>query len=359
MDGHTRKDLLQPKSDRAHDAIEISAGKHSFEFHYTGLNFGAPEKVRFRCQLAGLDADWVEAGASRATRYPYVPPGHYTFQVTACNNDGRWNSAGAEVSFIVLPHFWQTAWFEVLLALVLLGSTAGGIRYVERRRYRARLKRLQEERQMERERARIARDLHDELGSSLTRISMLSDLAQSRDNSTEQLKARVERISNFAVRTARSLDEIVWAVNPRNDSLRSLLEYLIQFARELFEDTGIHCRFHVTEDLPRSLLQPEMRHNIFLAVKEALTNALKHAHATEVLLRAQMINGDIEICIQDDGNGFDPALIEAATARSGLKNMRQRIESVGGRFSIQTVPGRSTNIVISLQCPPEAANGSK
>ena len=210
---------------------DIPAGKHGFQFHYTGLNFSAPEKIRFRYRLEGLDADWLEAGAEHIARYPYVPPGHYRFQVTACANDGRWNPAGAEVAFTVLPHFWQETWFTVLLGVLLLGLTAGGIRYVERRRYRARLKRLQMERQTERERARIARDLHDELGSSLTRISMLSDLAQSRDNSNEQLKARVEKISKFAIRTARSLDEIVWAVNPRNDSLRSLLEYVTQFAR--------------------------------------------------------------------------------------------------------------------------------
>jgi ligand-binding sensor domain-containing protein/signal transduction histidine kinase len=332
---------------------EILPGKHSFEFHYTGLNFSAPEKIRFRYRLEGLDADWVEAGALRVARYPYVPPGKYRFDVMACNNDGRWNPASAGVSFSVQPHFWQTASFTVLLVLCLLGLTGGGIRYAERRRYHARLKRLQLERQTERERARIARDLHDELGSSLTRISMLSDLAQSRENSTDQLRARVEKISNFAVRTARSLDEIVWAVNPRNDSLRSLLEYMTQFARELFEDTSIHCRFHIPEDLPRSPLHPEMRHNIFLAVKEALTNVLKHARATEVVLRARMMGQQVEISIEDNGGGLDPASIDASSGRSGMKNMRQRIESLGGKFSVDTAPGERTTITILLDCPVE------
>jgi len=170
----------------------------------------------------------------------------------------------------------------------------------------------------------------------------------------EQLKTRVEKISNFAVRTARSLDEIVWAVNPRNDSLRSLLEYLTQFAREAFEDTGVNCRFQIPEDLPRSLLPPEMRHNIFLAVKEALTNALKHACATEVSLQARIVRQRIEISVRDNGTGFDPALVEAATARSGLKNMRQRIESLGGQFAIQTAPGDGTIVIISLRCPAES-----
>jgi signal transduction histidine kinase/ligand-binding sensor domain-containing protein len=332
----------------------VGPGRHSFEFHYTGLNFSAPEKVRFRYRLDGLDTDWVEAGGGRTARYPYLPPGKYRFEVAACNDDGRWNAPAVGAAFAVLPYFWQTGWFSTAVVLLLLGLTAAAIRFLERRRYHARLARLQLESQTERERERIARDLHDELGSSLTRISMLSDLGQSRDNSTEQLKSRVEKISNFAVRTARSLDEIVWAVNPRNDSFRSLLEYLMQFAREVFEDTPILCRFRITEDLPQSPLPPEMRHNIFLAVKEALTNVLKHSQATEVVLSAQIVAGQLEISIQDDGGGFDPRSLETI-GRNGLVNMRQRIEGLGGRFSIQTIPGRSTTISISLQTPSPAA----
>jgi signal transduction histidine kinase/ligand-binding sensor domain-containing protein len=356
VDREVTKIPFQDAATRGAGATEmpkIGPGRHSLEFHYTGLSFGAPEKVRFRYRMEGLDPEWVEAGEGRVARYSYVPPGQYHFHVIACNNDGLWNETGAQVSFMVLPHFWQTAWFFVLLVLALLGLTGGGIRYVERRRYQTRLKRLELEQATERERARIARDLHDELGSSLTRISMLSDLGQSPDNTADQLKARVGKISNFAVRTARSLDEIVWAVNPRNDSLRSLLEYLTQFARELFEDTDVHCRFQIPEDLPRSSLPPEMRHNLFLVVKEALANALKHAQADEVCLRAQIVSQNIEISVHDDGAGFDPAPIQKGTARNGLKNMRQRIEFLGGKFAIQTAPGHGTTITVTVSCPME------
>ena len=294
---------------------------------------------------------------ARRTRRPVIPTcrrAHYRFRVTACNNDGHWNAAGAQVSFcVVLPHFLANPVVHRPACFVsLLGLTAGGIRYLERRRYQsaAQTPRIAE-RRTERERARIARDLHDELGSSLTRISMLSDLAQSPDNNAEQLTSRVEKISGFAVRTARSLDEIVWAVNPRNDSLRSLLEYLTQFARELFEDTSIHCRFHIPEDLPRSPLPPEMRHNIFLAVKEALTNVLKHARAREVSLRAQIAGQQLEISVQDDGAGFDPALLEAANfAHSGLrKHAPAHRKSWRTGLSFKPSPGQSTTITISLQ----------
>ncbi len=337
---------------------DIPPGPHRFEFRYTGLNWVAPEKIRFRYRLENLDSDWLEAGSGRTAIYSYVPPGNYRFHVIACNSDGLWNETGAAVSFIVPPHFWQTSWFLGAVILSVLGATGAGVRFVVHRRLHARLERLERERAMERERARIARDLHDELGSSLTRISMLSDLAQSRDNSAEQLKSRVTRISDFAVRTARSLDEIVWAVNPRNDSLRSLLEYLTQFASELFEDTGIRCRFQIPENLPRTPLLPDVRHNVFLAVKEALANVLKHGQATEVCLEARMIRQQIEISVRDDGAGFDPETLAATTVRSGLKNMRHRIESLGGRFSVEAAVGKGTRVSILLDCSPQPPHAS-
>lgn len=343
---------------------QVPPGRHSFEFHYTALSFDAPEKIQFKYQLIGLDSHWIEAGNIRVAHYGYVPPGRYRFRVLAGNGNGQWNETGAETAFTVLPYFWQMAWFELLLALAILGLLAGGIRYVERRRYRARLKRLEQERAMTTERERIACDLHDELGSSLNYISMsVSDLGRSRGGDAEQLKARLEKVSAFAVRTARSLDEIVWAVNPQNDSLRSLVEYLTQLARELFEDTGIRCRFLIQADLPALPLPPEMRHHLFLTVKEALNNALKHAHATEIVLGATTAGRQMEIFIQDNGAGFEAAAVTAGSERNGLKNMRRRIEKLGGRLTVETKPGGGTTIRLTVSYPtgykPESPESSK
>ena len=343
--------------------LQIPPGRHSFEFHYTALSFDAPEKIQFKYQLNGLDSHWIEAGNIRVAHYGYVPPGSYRFRVLASNGNGQWNETGADVSFTVLPYFWQMAWFELLLALAILGLFAGGIRYVERRRYRARLKRLERERAMTTERERIACDLHDELGSSLNYISMsVSDLGRSRGDDAEELKSRLEKVSTFAVRTARSLDEIVWAVNPQNDSLRSLVEYLTQLARELFEDTGIRCRFQIQEDLPALPLPPEMRHHLFLTVKEALNNTLKHARATEIVLGAATAGRQVELFIHDNGAGFDAAAA-AGSERNGLKNMRRRIETLGGRLMVETKPGDGTTIRLTVSYPtgykPESPAGAK
>lgn len=332
------------------ETAKILPGNHSFNFYYTALDFSAPERIQFKYRLEGLSPAWTEVGKVRVARYSYLPPGQYRFQVTACGGDGQWNPVGADFAFVVLPHFWQTDWFIALSLLALCTGIGVSIRQLERRRYRARLKRLELEQATERERARIARDIHDELGSSLTHISMLSHFELSPDNSLDQLKKRLEKISNFAVRTARVLDEIVWAVNPRNDSLRSLLEYLTQFAREQFEDTSIRCRFEIADDLPEVLLTPEIRHHIFLTVKEAFNNSLKHARATEVSLNAKMRGTQIKISVWDNGTGFDPDLVQTKK-RSGLANMRHRVENLGGQFALETAVNEGTLIQLMIDLP--------
>jgi len=334
--------------------LTIPPGSHSLELHFTGIGFAAPEKIRFRYQLEGLDLGWTEAGEIRVARYSHIPPGNYRFRVQAGYLDDSWNETGAGMPIVAQPYFWQTQWFKSLAAFVLIGLIAGGIRLIERRRYRARLKRIQQERAMENERGRIARDLHDELGSQLTHISMMSDLGQSDAGAgvrLEKLEKRVQHISTVAVQTVRSLDEIVWAVNPRNDTLRSLTEYLTQFVRELTENTGVDCRFQIAENLPDMQLPPELRHSLFLVVREAMNNALKHARATQISLGVKTDGSQIEIFLQDNGGGFNPAAVQACKKRNGLENMRQRIEVLGGQFFIETHQGRGTIIRLTVKCP--------
>ena len=154
--------------------LKIPPGRHRIEFEYTGLSFVAPEKVRFKCRLDNLETEWVDVGTKRVATYNYIPPGNYSFQVTACNNDGVWNETGASLKFEVLPYFWQTTWFRVLGGLATVLAAGGVVWFDTRRRMRRRLERAERQRDIERERSRIARDIHDDLGASLTRIAMLS-----------------------------------------------------------------------------------------------------------------------------------------------------------------------------------------
>ena len=333
--------------------IRIGPGTHRVELLYSGISFRAPERVRFRYRLEPLEPDWVEAGTRRTAFYNYIPPGNYHFRVIACNGEGVWNDTGATLALTVLPHFWQTWWFLGSAAFGLLGSVGGTVRLVEKRKLNRRLRHIEQERALERERARIARDLHDDLGSSLTRISLLSTLARADRDNPAQVDAHAEKISESAAQTVRALEEIVWAVRPGSDSLQSLVEYTAHFANELFEGATTRCRLDLPHDLPAQPLPPEMRHNLFLIVKEALTNALKHAQAREVRVQAKVFDGCLGIVVQDDGRGFEPAAaLPEEGKRNGLTNMRRRAEAVGATLSVQSAREKGTEVRLTVKlCP--------
>ncbi len=347
-----RTDSTSAGDSPAETGIRIGPGKHRLEFRYTGMSLSAPERVRFRYRLEPLEPDWVEAGARRTAFYSYVPPGKYRFRVIACNSGGTWNEAGASLALVVSPHFWQTWWFLGLVALGLLASVAGAVRLMERRKHARRLKLLEQERALEHERARIAQDLHDDLGSSLTRISLLSDLARADKENPGQVEAHAQKISQSAGQTVRALEEIVWALRPGSDSLQSLVEYIAHFANELFEGDTARCRLDLPQDLPARSLPPEMRHNVFLVVKEALTNALKHSHAREVRVQAKASARALEIVVQDDGQGFEAEdLPQKPGKQHGLGNMRRRAEDMGGKLAVESVSGKGTTVTLSLSFP--------
>ncbi len=155
----------------------------------------------------------------------------------------------------------------------------------------------------------------------------------------------------------RALEEIVWAVRPGSDSLQSLVEYIAHFASELFEGGGIRCRLDLPHDLPARALPPDMRHNIFLVVKEALTNALKHAAAREVRVQANLNGETLEIQIADDGRGHEPAAFTGPEKRHGLANMRRRAEAIGAVLEFQSAPGKGSIVKLKVPLPQTAAAG--
>jgi signal transduction histidine kinase len=264
--------------------------------------------------------------------------------VIACNSDGVWDETGASVELLVLRHIWQTWWVITLAVLGLLVAVGGTIRLVERRKLHNRLVHLEQERALQRERERIAQDLHDDLGSSLARISLLSGLAKSDKDNPSQVESHVDKISHSAAQTVRALEEIVWAVRPGSDSLQSLMDYIAHFANELFEGNATRCRLDLPHDLPPRPLPPDVRHNIFLIVKEALTNALKHSGASEVRVQAKASASSLEMQIQDNGKGFDTEAAATVNRRNGLGNMQRRALELRGTLAIETASGKGTTI---------------
>jgi signal transduction histidine kinase len=256
----------------------------------------------------------------------------------------------------IRPRFWQRWWFDVLLAGALLTAVGATVRVVEKRKFQLQLQRSEQERAVERERSRIARDLHDDLGSLLTRISLLSGLLRADKENPAQIEMHAQKISQSANQTVRALEEIVWAVRPTSDTLPGLVDYITHFANEMFEGQPTRCRLDFPRDVPALPLQPDIRHNIFLIVKEALNNALKHSEATEVHLLTKISTYTLEICIDDNGKGF-VSTANAESDRHGLGNMRQRAEVLGGTLTVESEPGKGTTIRLTVPLSNHVTEG--
>ena len=250
-------------SDGERAVIDISPGRHRYEFLFTGLSFTAPEKVRFQWRLEGVDADWIDGGKQRSVAYSGLEPGHYQFAVRASNNDGVWSTRPATVTFNVTPHFWQRAGFRIAFAIITLGLSYLLVTGIMRRKHVREMRFLEYERSleqqrfrhkaaMEAERARIAAELHDDLGANLTQIQWLGESAVPTGNSSSAENELLLRIARKSREMVRLIDQIVWAVNPKNDTLEQLVTYICNFAEQYFRDSATRCRIDVPEDMPAS-----------------------------------------------------------------------------------------------------------
>jgi signal transduction histidine kinase len=208
------------------------------------------------------------------------------------------------------------------------------------------------------ERARIAKDIHDDVGASLTFITMLGERAREDIGRPRELASHTDKIVSYSRATVQALDEIVWAVNPQNDTLDALVGYLGQYASQFFEATEVRCRLDVPERLSFLVLPAKIRHDLFLVVKEALNNVLKHAQASEVSVGLEETAGVLEITIADNGRGFDPGTAAGANAGDGLTNMRKRMERIGGEFCLASVPGQGTSLKLSVKLSGESTGGA-
>ncbi len=203
---------------------------------------------------------------------------------------------------------------------------------------------------MERERIRIAQNMHDEIGSKLTKISYLSERAKVELRGSGKAEGKIDSIATTSHELLKALDEIVWAVNPKNDSLEHLAAYLCQYAREYFQDTTVECDLHVQSTLPDVQMSAETRHNLFLAFEESLNNVLKHAQASRLSVNILTLGGELRITIVDNGRGFQNGANhpDKATGGNGLRNMEQRLASMRGTCEIQSAPARGTTVRLSL-----------
>lgn len=325
--------------------LRVPPGPRRLEFQFAALSFAAPERVELRHELEGFDTDWIDTAPDRIARYDKLPPGNYRLRVIASNGEGVWNKAGAGLAITVLPAWWQTAWFRLAAVFAFAALIAGGARYWSHRKLKERLERLEREHALEQERARIARDMHDELGGTVTGINLT--VQRLRDAAGAGGGGLVDVLDRRVRRLSVELDRVVWTVSPNHGSLDQLATYLERFARNLLADSPVRCRVHGRETIPARPVSPEIQHHVLAAVKEAVNNVLKHARATAVVIELGYVDGTLTVVIRDDGAGFDAAAQEYSD-RNGLRNLQSRMEEMGASFALRSAPGAGTAVTLRV-----------
>ncbi len=327
--------------------LRLAPGHRKVGFEFTALSYASSENVNFRYRLDNFDKDWIEAEGQRIAKYPRLPAGRYNFQVQACNNAGVWNWAGFKLPFEVTPFVWQTWWFRLLVLAGFTTVVAGSARCFFSRRLQRQVEQLEQQAAVQKDRARIAQDLHDDLGAGLTEIGLLAGmLGNHTESAGERKNNAIGRIAQRARYLVTVLDEIVWAVNPRHDSARSLCSYFSHYAQEFFEPTGIRCRLSFREGMADSPLSSEQRHHLFLAFKEVLTNVARHSGASEVRVSASLeIPGRLEVLVEDNGRGLPPTVGQGA---DGLINLQQRLEFLQGKCEVSSLASGGVKVRLTM-----------
>lgn len=338
---------------------------HSLEFHFTGLNYSAPKEIEFRHKLEGNDLDWVDDADARSVPYGRLAYGRYVFRVEARGPDGKWQPARNAFAFIVPAPLYLQTWALCFYGLAAVALVSGTVRMVSHRRLRVRLARLEQQQTLERERMRIARDMHDEMGSKLTKISFLSERAAVDAKSGQPLAEKIDSIAQTSRDLLKTMDEIVWVVNPHNDTLENLASYLAHYAAEYFQNTAVECDVRLPREVPHYALSSEARHNLFLAFEEALNNVLKHSGATKVKVEMNANGGSFELKVIDNGRGFGTVAPPAAKDQprggrggNGLTNMRQRLTAIGGECQVSSQPPEGTAVIMRFPLNPGSAASS-
>lgn len=319
------------------DIIHLSYEKNMVTFHFTALNFTNPELNQYAYMLEGFDHDWISAGNRQSATYTNLNGGKYTFRVQGANNDHLWNRKGASALVIVHPPFWQTWWFYlacILMILTILYSF-----------YRIRVSQIL---RLHTIRHRISRDLHDDVGSTLSSIHMISKMAL--DNPEQKNSPVVlETISSASHQAMGLMQDIVWSINPENDHMEMVLIRMRQYASEVLEAVNIEVQFKVDEHCRQISLPLETRKDIYLIFKEAINNLAKYSGAQMATIHLYNSKDWLHLKIKDDGRGFK---VEEVDMGNGLRNMQFRASQLRGKIHIETHPGKGTLIHLMLPFVP-------
>ena len=325
----------QPVIDRpAYLITEFALPYHDnvITFEFAAMEFSSPEKNIYQYMMDGFDREWIQAGTNHAATYTNLDPGDYIFRVKGSNNDGVWNETGATVHLVILPPWYMTWWFRGLLVVAI----AAAVYLIYQYRLRQALK-------IQSVRNRIAQDLHDEVGSNLSSISIFTDMAASRSAKGEEVKPLLNKIGDYTRTSMEAMGDIVWMINSRNDRFENIIIHMRALAAELFEAKNYLLHLNISDELNSLKLGMDERKNFYLIYKEALNNIVKYAAGKNVWIDMYVDGSSVHLKIKDDGNGFDTSQVKEG---NGLVNMQKRTEILKGEMNIASSPGNGTSIAL-------------
>lgn len=313
--------------------IKLSYKQNVISFEFAALNYFHPEKNQYAYKLDGFDKDWIYTDASkRFADYTSLDAGEYIFEVKGSNNDGVWNNSPAMMQLIITPPYWQTWWFRAGMVVVIAIAIYGLYRF-----------RLSQVIRLQQIRNRIAHDLHDDIGSTLNSISVYSELIKK--DPLQQTYA-LNMIGASSRKVIDAMGDIVWAINPENDSIDKIILRMRALSYNLLRAKKIEYTFRADEEMGNVKLSMEKRRNLFLIFKEVLNNVIKYSEAKRSEIRLTHNNGTLRLLIRDDGIGFDPAVKYNG---NGLNSIRKRAQEMHAKLNIQSGEGIGTSVELIVK----------
>lgn len=326
---------LPPDSIMKLQQVELKHNQNSITIEFAALSFLQRDKIVYYYQLEGLNKDWIRTDKGLFANYTSLPPGHYTFKVMCENADGVESRNITSLRIYIEPPFWRTWWFLSLMAVLL----AALIYFIHRLRINQLLS-------MEKVRTRIARDLHDDMGSTLSTINILSEMAKMKvETDAGKTSEYLGKISDNSSRMMEAMDDIVWSINPMNDSMQRITARMREFATGVLEARNIDFTFRVDEEVQDLKLDMEARRDFFLLFKEAVNNLAKYSNCRHAVIDISIQKERLIMKIVDDGIGFD---VQQADSGNGLFNMKKRAQSLNGQLTITSTPGTGTKVWLDV-----------
>ncbi|MGH7595729.1 MAG: two-component regulator propeller domain-containing protein [bacterium] len=314
--------------------IKLSYRENFFSFEFAALDYTRPQKNRYAYKMDGFDKNWIQSGTRRYASYTNLDAGTYQFRVRGSNHDGVWNEQGAAVRLVITPPFWKTWWFRILAAAAIIGLLALVYRY-----------RVSQLLEVERLRVRIASDLHDDIGASLTKISLHSELIEESSEPNE-IRDSLRKIGAMSRELVTTMSDVVWSIDARNDTVGDLVDRMRDFVVDILSAKGVVVMFDLAGLEVQKKLPVHLRQNIYLIFKEAINNIAKHAAASRVEVQIKNVEGKFCMTIRDDGQGWRENEYEKSTGH-GLRNMKMRAVRIGGHLDIS----KNDGCTVSLTAP--------